>query len=156
MAQFFDGIGDLNSIEYFQQILKSLALIAGYSVHTLLKVFDSYQMCTGDLTFDKEFPPDTDLLAHFKLLLLTDRGQLKCTSEHVLTADLTLWKIIVLIEEILSDRGYLWTIHLEYISGVHVDTHGIDVNIQLRNILRQLIFTTVNCFLVNKITPLLL
>ena len=52
LGPFFDGIGEIFSIEYSKQILQSLACIAGYSVHKFLRIH-SCQMCTDVLTFDK-------------------------------------------------------------------------------------------------------
>ena len=51
LEPFLDGIGEIFSIEYSQQILQSLAFIAGYSVHKFLRIH-SCQMCTDVLTFD--------------------------------------------------------------------------------------------------------
>ena len=55
LETFLDGIGEILSVEYSQQILQSFAFIAGYSVHKFLRRFHSCQMCTAVLTFDKEF-----------------------------------------------------------------------------------------------------
>ena len=55
-------------------------------------------MCTDVLTFDKEYPLEFDSDSQFKLLELTDRGELKYPSEPVLSCAITLWRILVSIE----------------------------------------------------------
>ena len=97
MEPFLDGIGEIFSIEYYQQILQSLAFIAGYSVHKFLRIH-SCQMCTDVLTFDKEYPLEFDSDSQLKLLELTDRGKLKYPSEPVLNCAIALWRILVSIE----------------------------------------------------------
>ena len=77
VAPFLDEIGDLSSIECSQQILQSLAFIAGYTVHKFLKRSQECHVCTDTLTFDKEFVFDVESHSEFKLLQLTDRGGLK-------------------------------------------------------------------------------
>ena len=97
LEPFLDAIGEIFSIEYSQQILQSLAFIAGYSVHKFLRIH-SCKMCTDGLTFDKEYPVEFDSDSQFKLLELTDRGELKYPSEPVLSCGITLWRILVSIE----------------------------------------------------------
>ena len=96
LEPFLDGIGEIFSFEYSQQILQSLAFIAGYSVHKFLRIH-SCQMCTDVLTFDKEYPLEFDSDSQFKLLEFTDRGELKYPSEPVLSCAIILWRILVSI-----------------------------------------------------------
>ena len=95
-APFLDEIGDLSSIECSQQILQSLAFIAGYSVHKFLKRSQECHVCSGALTYDKELVFESH--SEFKLLQLTDRGGLKYPPEPALTSVITLWKILIAIE----------------------------------------------------------
>ena len=62
---FLDGIDDILSIEYSQQILQSLAFIGGYSVYQFLKGFVC-RMCTDMLSYDKCFILDSDSISQFK------------------------------------------------------------------------------------------
>ncbi|KAI6661466.1 hypothetical protein LOD99_13339 [Oopsacas minuta] len=99
LEPYLDGICDVLSIEYTQQILQSLAFIGGYSVYKFLKGLQECRLCTDTLTYDKEFIPDSDSISQFKLLQLTDRGELKYPSEHVLSSVITLWRILFAIED---------------------------------------------------------
>ena len=55
LDSLLDRIGEIFSIEYSQQILQSLAFIAGYSLHKFLRIH-SCQICTDVLTLDREYP----------------------------------------------------------------------------------------------------
>ena len=163
LEPFLDGIGEIFSIEYSQQILQSLAFIAGYSVHKFLRIH-SCQMCTDVLTFDKEYPLEFDSDSQFKLLELTDRGKLKYPSESVLSCVITLWRILDSIEnneelsnllvdgpsrEILVE---LTMIYIEDDTDINLwKSNCITCDVSRWNILRKLVFTTTNCLLANKI-----
>ena len=82
----------------FSQILKSLAFIAGYSVHKYLNHDQPCHVCFDTSTFEKEFVLNIHLYYDFKLLKLTDRGGRKYPSEPVLSSIITLWRIFVTIE----------------------------------------------------------
>lgn len=164
LEPFLDGIGDILSIEYTQQILQSLAFIGGYSVYKFLKGFKECRLCTDTLTYDKEFIPDSDSISQFKLLQLADRGGLKYPSEPVLSSVITLWKILFAIED--NDQMANLLVHgpariiLVELTLIYMeDDASIDIwksnccicNVSRWDILRKLIFTTANCFLANKI-----
>ena len=161
---FLDGIGDILSIEYSQQILQSLAFIGEYSVYKFLKGFVECRMCTDMLSYDKDFILDSDSISQFKLLQFTDRGGLKYPSEPVLSSVITLWKILFAIEDndhlasllVYSPaRKILIELTLIYMEDdASIDTWKSNCcacNASRWDILRKLLFTTANCFLANKI-----
>ena len=121
-------------------------------------------MCTDVLTFDKEYPLEFDSDSQFKLLELTDRGELKYPSEPVLSYAITLWRILVSIEnneelsnllvdgpsrEILVE---LTMIYIEDDTNINLwKSNCTTCDVSRWDILRKLVFTTTNCFLANKI-----
>ena len=98
LEPFLDEIPDPSTIECNQQVLQSLAFIAGYSIHQYLKSSKPCHICLNLFTVDKEFPLDLASDSEFKLLQLTDRGGLKYPSEPVLNYILVLWKTFYAIE----------------------------------------------------------
>ena len=146
-------------------MLQSLAFIAGYSVHQILKCRPTCRVCRDVLTIDRDLLVDEpDTISQFKLLELSDRGGLKYPSDVVLESIVTAWKIFIFIEDdsklmemfvkvpsrkifvdlsmnVILDVGdcQLWRDQCSYcsISGFHV--------------LQKLLFVAGNCLLANKV-----
>ena len=121
-------------------------------------------MCPDTLTFDKEFVFDVESHSEFKLLQLTYRGGLKYPSEPVLNSVITLWKIMIAIENnnqrltLLVDGPSrrlileLTLIYMENDDDIDIwKSNCIYFDVYRWSILSKLIFTAANCFLANKI-----
>ena len=121
--------------------------------------------CLDTLTFDKEFLFDLDFPSEFKLLQLTDRGQLKYPSEPLLSVVIMeniLWKIFILIESddnLLtkfvegSSRDILVKLTLIFIEQICDDdiwrSNCVNCDTCRWKVVRKLVFTVANCIIAN-------
>ena len=74
LDQFLSTISDLSTIECDIQVLQSLVIIVGYSIHRYFKCSQPCLICRDILTVEKYFFFHDMSLSQFKLLDLSDRG----------------------------------------------------------------------------------
>ena len=158
---FLSATSDLSIIECSTQVLQSLAFIAGYSTHKYLKHSKPCNICQDLLTIDKDSLIDELPLSQYKLLELSDRGNLKYPSELVLESIVIAWKIFFIIEnnsELMSilvqgpSRKILVDLTLKSIADYKLWMNICSFcAVRGCHILHRLVFVSANCFLANKV-----
>ena len=98
LTDFAAGTKDTSDIYLDLRTLQSLAFVAGYAVHSYIKL-SKCESCLHVLTEPKTFEIEECTESKYVLISMLDRGSLKWPSDRVIDAIISLWKIFTKIEQ---------------------------------------------------------